>query len=81
MQLLAGGYDFNCSAGGGVSAGFYASSGGGTAWNQTCLGTLTGYIGGGGPGLGYDLNNVAFASGINLNASNPAMGASSSKNP
>src|SRR5271167_2930924 len=27
MQLLTGGYDFNCSADGGISAGFYASAG------------------------------------------------------
>jgi len=74
MQLLTGGYDFNCSADGGISAGFYASSDGGSTWNHTCLANLTGYFGAGSPGLGYDLNNMAFISGINLNASNARTG-------
>jgi hypothetical protein len=73
-QLLTGGYDFNCSADGGISAGFYASSDGGSTWNKTCLGNLTGYFGAGDPGLGYDGNNVAFISGINLDAANPSTG-------
>ena len=79
MQLLTGGYDFNCAAdlfglSGGISAGFYASSDGGSTWNHTCLGNLTGYFGAGGPALGYDRNNVAFISGINLNATNAGTG-------
>src|SRR5215831_18975406 len=74
MQLLTGGYDFNCSASAGISAGFYASSDGGSTWNKTCLGNLTGYFGAGDPGLGYNRNNVAFVSGINLEASNPSTG-------
>ena len=73
-QLLTAGYDFNCSAGGGISAGFYASSDGGSTWNKTCLGNLTGYFGAGDPGLGYNRNNVAFISGVNLEAANPSTG-------
>jgi hypothetical protein len=73
-QLLTGGYDFNCSAGGGIAAGFYASSDGGSTWNKTCLGNLTGYFGAGNPGVGYNRNNVAFVSGINLEAANPSTG-------
>jgi hypothetical protein len=74
MQLLTGGYDFNCSAGGGISAGFYASSNGGSTWNKSCLGNLTGYFGAGNPGLGYNRNNVAFVSGVSLEAGNPSTG-------
>jgi hypothetical protein len=73
-ELLTGGYDFNCSADGGISAGFYASSDGGSTWNKTCLGNLTGYFGAGDPALGYDRSNVAFISGVSLEASNPSTG-------
>ena len=59
---------------GGISAGFYASSNGGSTWNKTCLGNLTGYFGAGDPGLGYNRNNVAFVSGVSLEAGNPSTG-------
>jgi Neuraminidase (sialidase) len=64
-QLLTGGNDYNCTAGpSGVAAGFFASSNGGTTWNHTCLGFLTGKAGAGDPGVGYDLRNVAYVIGL-----------------
>lgn len=56
-QLLSGGNDYNCSN----IQGFYASSDGGTTWNHTCS---PGSGGEGDPIVGYDLNNIAHAGGI-----------------
>ena len=65
MQLLTGGNDYNCTASpSGVAAGFYASSNGGTTWNHTCLGFLTGKAGAGDPGVGYDTKNIAYVIGL-----------------
>jgi hypothetical protein len=60
-QLLSGGNDYNCTS---SLQGFYASSNGGTTWNHTCMGTLSGQFGEGDPGVGYDLNGVAYITGI-----------------
>jgi len=59
-QLLSGGNDYNC----GSLQGFFASSNGGTTWNHTCMNTLSGASGDGDPGVGYDLKNTAYISGI-----------------
>jgi len=57
LQILTGGNDYNC----GNIQGFFATGDGGTTWTHTC------YPGSGGEGdpvVGYDLNNVAYAGGI-----------------
>jgi hypothetical protein len=56
-QLLSGGNDYNC----GNIQGFFASSDGGSTWTRKCS---PGSGGQGDPIVGYDLNNVAFAGGI-----------------
>ncbi len=61
MDLLTGGNDYNCTN---SLQGFYASSNGGTTWNHTCMGTLSGQFGDGDPGVGYDLNGNAYIIGI-----------------
>ena len=60
-NILTGGNDYNCST---SLQGFYVSSNGGTSWNHTCMNTLSGQIGCGDPGVGYDLNNTAYITGI-----------------
>jgi len=60
QDLLTGGNDYNCAN----VQGFYASSNGGTTWNGTCLNALPGAFGEGDPGVGYDLNNNAYITGI-----------------
>jgi hypothetical protein len=57
MQLLSGGNDYNC----GNIQGFFASGNGGTTWTRVCS---PGSGGEGDPIVGYDLNNVAHAGGI-----------------
>lgn len=57
MQILSGGNDYNC----GNIQGFFASSDGGTTWTRVCS---PGSGGEGDPIVGYDLNNVAHAGGI-----------------
>ena len=57
LQLLTGGNDYNC----GNIQGFFASGDGGTTWTRVCS------PGGGGQGdpvVAYDLNNIAYAGGI-----------------
>ena len=57
LQILTGGNDYNC----GNIQGFYATGDSGTTWTHTC------YPGSGGEGdpvVGYDLNSVAYAGGI-----------------
>jgi hypothetical protein len=56
-QLLTGGNDYNCSN----IQGFYSSADGGSTWTRTCS---PGSGGDGDPIVGYDLNNVAYAGGI-----------------
>ena len=56
-QLLTGGNDYNC----GNIQGFFASGDGGTTWTRVCS---PGSGGEGDPIVGYDLNNVAHAGGI-----------------
>ncbi|MBZ5721727.1 MAG: exo-alpha-sialidase [Acidobacteriia bacterium] len=57
MQLLTGANDYNC----GNVQGYYASSDGGSTWTRVCS---PGSGGEGDPVTGYDLNNVAYAGGI-----------------
>jgi hypothetical protein len=57
MQLLTGGNDYNC----GNIQGFFASNDGGSTWTHVCS---PGSGGQGDPVVGYDLNNVAYAGGI-----------------
>jgi hypothetical protein len=57
MQILSGGNDYNC----GNIQGFFASGDGGTTWTRVCS---PGSGGEGDPIVGYDLNNVAHAGGI-----------------
>jgi hypothetical protein len=56
-QILTGGNDYNC----GNIQGFFASGDGGTTWTHVCS---PGSGGQGDPIVGYDLNNVAHAGGI-----------------
>src|SRR5215469_5473692 len=56
-QILTGGNDYNC----GNIQGFFASGDGGTTWTHVCS---PGSGGEGDPIVGYDLNNVAHAGGI-----------------
>lgn len=56
-QILTGGNDYNCSN----IQGFFASSDGGSTWTRKCS---PGSGGEGDPVVGYNLNNVAFAGGI-----------------
>jgi len=63
QQLLTGGSDYNCSS----LLGFYASNNSGTTWNHTCMNVLSGASGYGEPGVGYDLKNTAYISGIDSN--------------
>ena len=56
-QILSGGNDYNC----GNIQGFFASGDGGTTWTHVCS---PGSGGEGDPIVGYDLNNVAHAGGI-----------------
>lgn len=59
-HLLSGANDYNCSN----TQGFYASSDGGTTWNHTCLGNVSGAGGVGDPGVAYNTTGKAFISGI-----------------
>ncbi len=71
MQILSGGNDYNC----GTIQGFFASSDGGTTWTRVCLPLFTGgFAGDGDPIVGYDLNNVAYAGGIQRNSSSTFFG-------
>jgi Neuraminidase (sialidase) len=56
-QLLTGGNDFSCPN----TLGFYASNDGGSTWTHTCF---PGTNGEGDSIVGYDLNNVAYAGGV-----------------
>lgn len=60
LQLLTGANDYNCP---GIQ-GFYATGDGGTTWTRKCLPLISGGSGFGDPITGYDLNNVAYAGGI-----------------
>ncbi|GAC1653068.1 MAG: sialidase family protein [Ktedonobacteraceae bacterium] len=60
LQLLSGGNDFNCPS----KQGFYASNDGGTTWKATCMHVPLNYVGKGDPGVGYDLNNQAYITGV-----------------
>lgn len=59
-HLLSGGNDYNCSN----TQGFYASSDGGTHWNHTCFGNVSGTVGVGDPDVGYDTKGTAYIAGI-----------------
>ena len=63
LQILSGANDYNCPN----IQGFYASSDGGSTWTRTCLNSIAGDFGEGDPGVGYDLHNVAYISGIDAN--------------
>ena len=60
LQILSGANDYNCAN----IQGFYASSDGGTTWTRTCMNAISGDFGEGDPGVGYDLHNVAYITGI-----------------
>src|SRR5262249_5314362 len=60
QQLLSGANDYSCAG----LQGFYASSDGGDTWSRKCLGVLPGASGDGDPGVAYDLNGVAYATGL-----------------
>ena len=64
-QLETGGNDYNCSS----LQGFFTYSNGGTTWTHTCLNTLSGASGDGDPGVGYDLQNHVYATGIDSGTS------------
>jgi len=64
LQILSGANDYNCPN----IQGFYASSDGGTTWTRTCLNSIAGDFGEGDPGVGYDLHNTAYISGIDANS-------------
>jgi len=57
MNLLTGANDYNC----GNIQGYFASQDGGTTWSHVCSG---GSGGDGDPIVGFDLNGVAYAGGI-----------------
>lgn len=59
-QLLTGANDYNC----GAIQGFMASSTGGSTWNHTCMGLLSGGSGAGDPAVGYDRLGNAYIMGI-----------------
>jgi hypothetical protein len=61
LQILTGGNDYNCAN----IQGFFASGDGGTTWTRVCS---PGSGGEGDPIVGYDLNNVAHAGGIQSGA-------------
>ena len=61
-QLLSSGNDFNCAS----LQGFYASSDSGSTWTRNCLTNLFNMSGSGNPILGYDLNQVAYAGGTDV---------------
>jgi hypothetical protein len=70
QDILTGANDYNCTS---SLAGFYASSNGGNTWKTNCMGTLSGATGCGDPGVGYDLNNVAYATSLeNCDSSLPS---------
>jgi hypothetical protein len=58
QDIITSANDFNCSS---SYDGIYTSSDGGTTWNTNCMNTLSGAIGCGDQGVGYDLNNTAYA--------------------
>ena len=58
LDVLTAANDYNC---GDSDMGLYASSDGGSTWKTNCMGVETGQIGCGDPGVGYDLNNTAYA--------------------
>jgi hypothetical protein len=64
QQLLTGANDYACAN----IQGFYASNDGGSTWTRTCLGSIPGDFGEGDPGVGYDLHNTAYISGIDANS-------------
>jgi hypothetical protein len=76
-QLLTGANDYSCST---SLQGFYASSNGGSTWTRTCLPVLPGGEGDGDPMVGYDLNNVAYAGGIQVGSPGQVIVVSSSTN-
>lgn len=64
MNVLTGGNDYNC---GSTLRGFFTSSDGGKTFSHHCAGSGSFSGGCGDPGVGYDTNGVAYASGINSN--------------
>jgi len=65
-QLLSGGADYNCPQ----LASFYFSSDGGSTWNVHCSDVLPAFpVGNGGPGVAFDLNNVAYATTVKTSTS------------
>jgi hypothetical protein len=68
-QLLSGGNDSNCAS----LQGFYASSDGGSTWVRNCLTSLPNQTGNGNPILGYDLHQVAYAGGTDVNPTGGAV--------
>jgi len=64
QQILSGANDYACAN----IQGFYASSDGGSTWTRTCLNAIAGDFGEGDPGVGYDLHNVAYITGIDANS-------------
>jgi hypothetical protein len=64
QQLLTGANDYACAN----VQGFYASNDGGSTWTRTCLNSIPGDFGEGDPGVGYDLLNTAYISGIDASS-------------
>jgi|GEM_PF-575134 hypothetical protein len=67
MDLLVTGNDYNCELQFGnpySGQGIYASTDGGMSWSHTCLNTLANNGGCGDADVGYGLNGVAYATGV-----------------
>jgi hypothetical protein len=65
--LLAGANDYSCTYLAAVA--MYMSDNGGSTWTRTCQTVATGGEGLGDPGVGFDLQNNAYATGVQLNSS------------
>jgi hypothetical protein len=76
QQFITGANDYACA---GIQ-GFYATSDGGNTFTRNCLPTLSGASGDGDPGIAYDLNGTAYATGIDSTASGTVIVISTSTN-
>ena len=61
LDVMTSANDYNCTS---SLDGIYNSTDGGTTWKTNCMGTFSGAVGCGDPGVGFDLNNVAYATSI-----------------
>jgi len=76
LDLLTGGNDYNCAN----LQGFYATTDRGTNWTRTCMNAISGNFGCGDPGVGYDLNNVLYISGLDCGSPSVAVFEKSTNN-